>query len=299
MQRARPIIFGEVLYDCFEDGSSVLGGAPFNVAWHLQGFGLAPLFISRIGSDPLGDRVLEAMQSWGMSTEGIQRDADHPTGTVRITLHAGQPTFEILADQAYDHIQTAPIDDLLALYPGQLLYHGSLIARSDPSATALAHLRGSSGLPTFVDINLRAPWWRHDRLDQHLRGSRWVKLNHEELAAIAPTPPDGASLAATAEALRRRYRIEQLIVTRGAEGAMLVSDEDVVEGRPRPVERLVDTVGAGDAFSAVVILGLARGWQLRQILTRALEFAATVCGVRGATPSRRELYQSYLEQWEV
>ena len=87
----RPILFGEVLFDRFPDGSVVLGGAPFNVAWNLQALGLSPLLISRIGDDDLGDRILAAMESRGMAIDGIQRDRRHPTGTVEVSLQDGQP----------------------------------------------------------------------------------------------------------------------------------------------------------------------------------------------------------------
>ena len=70
-KRNRPIIFGEVLFDCFPDGSRVLGGAPFNVAWHLQAFGAEPLFVSRVGNDPMGRKIRDAMLQWGMDTSGL------------------------------------------------------------------------------------------------------------------------------------------------------------------------------------------------------------------------------------
>ena len=102
--RGLPIVVGEVLFDEMPDGVRVLGGAPFNVAWHLAAFGLRPLMISRVGADDAGDEVLAAMESWGMDTSGVQRDPVHPTGKVRVELDAGEPTFEILPGQAYDHV---------------------------------------------------------------------------------------------------------------------------------------------------------------------------------------------------
>ncbi len=83
----RPIIFGEVLYDTFPDDAAVLGGAPFNVAWHLQGFGLQPLFISRVGTDELGAQVIADMQAWGMDLRGVQRDSiSSPTRPMIISM---------------------------------------------------------------------------------------------------------------------------------------------------------------------------------------------------------------------
>ena len=90
-EKMRPLIFGEVLFDHFPDGTAVLGGAPFNVAWHLHAFGLRPLMISRIGNDELGGRVQEAMQKWGMDCSGMQiRHCTHPTGTVQVTFQDGR-----------------------------------------------------------------------------------------------------------------------------------------------------------------------------------------------------------------
>ena len=84
----RPIaIFGEVLIDQFPDGHQVLGGAPFNVAWHLQAFGQAPCFISRIGNDSMGESIRQAMIDWGVSVENMQTDHYHPTCTVEVTLN--------------------------------------------------------------------------------------------------------------------------------------------------------------------------------------------------------------------
>ena len=93
---ATPIIFGEVLFDCFPDGSQILGGAPFNVAWNLQALGKAPKFISRIGKDAQGDKISRAMQDWGMSTDYLQKDAEHSTGRVDVDIIQGEPHYNIV-----------------------------------------------------------------------------------------------------------------------------------------------------------------------------------------------------------
>lgn len=294
----RPVIFGEVLFDCFEDGTCVLGGAPFNVAWHLRGFGLNPLFISRVGDDALGGQVIDAAQRWGLDTSAIQCDAAHPTGVVRITLDHGQPTFAILADQAYDFIDPQQATAAANPINTAVLYHGTLATRSAVSAEALNLLRQQSAAPTFVDINLRAPWWQSDSLHHAIEGASWVKLNDQELNEVCATAPAAADLTDAAGALCRRYRIDTLIVTRGAEGALLLDRGDVWSGRPPTLSSVTDTVGAGDAFSAVTLLGLLRGWSPPTVLTRAMQFAAALCGVRGATVADRDFYQRFLQQWQ-
>ena len=285
--QGQPLIFGEVLFDCFPDGNDVLGGAPFNVAWHLQGFGLRPRVVSRLGDDPLGAQVLRAMEGWGMDESLIQRDPDHPTGRVEIRMDGGGHSFEILPDQAYDHIAPIELHDTPSL-----LYHGSLAARSPSSRDALGALRGYD-LPPFVDINLRAPWWELAEVNDLLAGARWVKINDEELMAIEG---DGSPLV-QAQSLRRRLGCEALVVTRGADGALIVTERETIDGPPVRVESIVDTVGAGDAFAAVTILGLHRGWPLAVTLQRALEFGAELCRRRGATIDDPSVYQELLDQW--
>ncbi|OQX46150.1 MAG: carbohydrate kinase, partial [Candidatus Sedimenticola endophacoides] len=101
----RPLIFGEVLFDDFPDGSRVLGGAPFNVAWNLQALGARPLLISRVGNDALGRSIREQMQHWGMDLSAMQLDSAHPTGTVEVRIDDGEPSYEIVAPCAYDFIR--------------------------------------------------------------------------------------------------------------------------------------------------------------------------------------------------
>ncbi len=294
----RPVIFGEVLYDEFEDGTEVLGGAPFNVAWHLQGFGLRPLFASRVGGDPLGAKLLDTMRDWGMDTSAMQIDSEHPTGRVKVHLEHAQPTFSILADQAYDYIDAATLAAALAGITGSLLYHGSLIARAPASRGTLQQLRATSGLPCFVDVNLRAPWWTPGGLQPLLAGARWVKLNDAELSDVAQLGPiPHGRLAGNADALRRREGYALLIVTAGARGALVASEAGTLEAAAPPPAAMVDTVGAGDAFTAVTILGLSRGWPLPVLLQRALEFATAICAQRGATRRDGALYEQHLARW--
>lgn len=295
---ARPVVYGEVLFDRFEDGSAVLGGAPFNVAWHLQGFGLRPRFISRVGRDPAGTEARDTMAAWGMDTAGLQVDEIHPTGAVEVRLRNGQPSYTILPDQAYDFIDAGQARQAMTEVDACLLYHGTLAARSPASRDALFEAARADATPVFVDINLRAPWWQRAVLDRALTGARWVKLNDEELAELEGHPAASESeLLERAKRLCRERQLQLLIVTRGEHGAAFVSADQVVSDRPRPVRELVDTVGAGDAFAAVCIYGLIRQWPWADTLRRALDFAARICENRGATVADPDLYQAQKERW--
>ena len=295
----RPVVFGEVLFDHFiEDNSDVLGGAPFNVAWHLHGFGQAPLFISRIGADARGEAVREAMRTWGMDCAGLQGDPDHPTGTVEVDLTGDQPRFDIVPEQAYDFIDAETAAKALEDGPWALIYHGSLAARHPVSAAALEALRGS-GLPAFVDINLRPPWWSRQGVLGLLEGGRWLKLNEDELAAVLDRTVSAEGLEPVAKGLRAEHALDTLIVTLGGQGALVATERGTCRDAPPPLETVVDTVGAGDAFSAVAILGLMQGWDPATTLRRAMAFAGAICGQRGATAHDPSLYDSFREQWDV
>jgi len=296
--KGKPLICGEVLFDIFPGDKKVLGGAPFNVAWHLQGFGLSPLVISRIGSDDEGNSVLDAMHRWSMDSSGIQRDALYPTGGVEISMQGTDHRFDIRAEQAYDYIDFEPLDNVVRGQNLSLIYQGSLIARNPVSRSTLQRLIREKRLPVFVDVNLRDPWWDAATVEGLLRAARWAKLNDAELATILPgTAQTDHGLERAAREALSRFELDAIVVTRGAEGAFITSAEGTVSGRPPPVENLVDTVGAGDAFCAVTLFGLHQGWSRSEIIGRALAFASAVCEQRGATSPNRELYQRTLASW--
>ncbi len=288
----RAMIFGEVLFDCFPDGSQVLGGAPFNVAWHLQAFGQQPRVISRVGDDTLGRVILDAMQDWGMTYSALQTDPTHPTGTVQVRLKDHEPSFEITAERAYDFIDahSLPTDTSCSV-----LYHGSLALRNDVSRAALAKLKQNLAAPIFVDVNLRPPWWEREYVLSLLQDADWAKLNAHELSALTLSDED---IASQAEALQTAYGLKRLFVTRGNEGAFARTSEGTTyEIKPTRNLKVVDTVGAGDAFASVLLLGLTQEWPLEMIMERAQAFASALVGVRGATVSDRSFYTPFLETW--
>jgi fructokinase len=284
------IIFGEVLFDCFDDGRRVLGGAPFNVAWHLQALGQNPKFISRVGDDSLGQDIIQAMTSWKMDVSSIQIDPLHPTGQVEVLLVDGEPSYKIVENSAYDFIRA---EDITLPSTPSLLYHGSLGLRNDVSRRALQRLADVEQVSVFLDVNLRPPWWHIDEVSQWLRQAKWVKLNEEELRLLGFTADDIRQAMSTCQQI---YSIDLLIVTLGGQGA-LVRDEkgEFYSIKPEPLKLMVDTVGAGDAFTAMFIHGICSGWSLDVILTKAQALAAAVIGLRGATTTDVEFYQAFLD----
>ncbi len=294
-------LFGEVLFDCFPGGRRVLGGAPFNVAWHLHAFGASPRLISAVGDDPEGEQVRRAMQAWGMDTSTLQTDPDHATGEVRVTLDDGEPTYEIIPDRAFDHIRALDLPPA-----GELLYHGTLALRSPVSATTLNALEARGHGMRFLDVNLRDPWWSADETRRLLQDADWVKLNRSELTLLADGSGsdtgenDDAELTARAAAFLAQHGLTGLVVTLGGDGAFALGRETApVHVAPAPALAVKDTVGAGDAFTSVLILGILRGWPLAATLERAQSFASRIVEQHGATAADPALYRPYLDQWRI
>jgi len=293
MQTAFLTIFGEVLFDNFPDGSRILGGAPFNVAWHLQAFGQQPLFISRIGEDEAGREILAAMQNQGMTRAGLQIDAAHPTGSVAISITDGQPSYRILEHQAYDYIDSKALGDMLRK---GVLYHGSLALRNHVSRQALKDLKHTWHGLVFLDVNLRAPWWQADDVWQWISAADWLKLNDEELQILLPSEQ---SMRDKMLFLQQRYRLQGLLVTCGSQGALaLTADGEFASIAPAGDIEVVDTVGAGDAFAAVMLLGIAEHWPLSLTLQRAQDFASALVGQRGATVADPMFYRKFVDAWQ-
>jgi fructokinase len=288
-----PVIFGEVLFDCFPDGASVLGGAPFNVAWHLQAFGLSPLMISRVGDDALGAKVREAMRNWQMDTRGLQTDPAHPTGSVEVEIVSDEPRYTILDQRAYDHIDPKRLPSVEA---AQLLYHGTLALRNARSRGALEYLRGTLETTILLDVNLRDPWWKREEVLALADASDWVKLNEDELALLGETGT--ADVHARARRFLQRHALSGLVVTLGSRGAVAYTAAgETTTVEPAAVQDIVDTVGAGDAFTSVLILGLIRHWPLAATLRRAQEFASRVVVQRGATIHDPAVYRGLVKSW--
>ncbi len=285
-------LFGEVLFDHFPDGSRVLGGAPFNVAWHLQALGCVPNFVSRVGDDKQGREILQAMRQWGMSPGGMQIDETHPTGCVQVTLQGGEPCYEIIADCAYDFINSR---QLAPEVTEGVLYHGTLALRHPVALEALQALKARHQGRIFIDVNLRAPWWREQAVSAWLQDADWVKLNQDELAQLSEpeVKPEEAM-----QVLRERYDLETVVVTCGEKGALACNRQgDICVVEPAPALTVVDTVGAGDAFAAVLLLGMLQDWSLSIALQRAQTLASALVGRRGATVFDPDFYRVIAKDW--
>jgi fructokinase len=286
--KLQPVIFGEVLFDCFPSGEQVLGGAPFNVAWHLQAFGDQPRIVSRVGDDMLGKKIIKAMEDWGMDISSVQHDPRHQTGRVDVRLIDNEPHYTITPNCAYDFIDAA---DIKTPETDGILYHGTLALRNTVTRQAFEKLASDPRLSIFLDVNLRPPWYEKEELSNWLSRARWAKLNLHELQQLGAMSSD--TRQAMAE-FQGKYDLDLLIVTQGEEGAMVRTREGMLHSvAPPEAQQFVDTVGAGDAFTAVFLHGLISEWSIPETLDAAQKFASTVVGLRGAISNDPDLYDGF------
>jgi len=302
---ANAVVIGEMLVDEFPSGP-VMGGAPFNVARHLAAFGHRPLFVSAIGDDANGRLLLAEMDRYGMTRAGVQRTAGYPTGRVEVQMSAGSHRFVIQQGSAWDQIELAPARAAVARADANAwLYAGTLALRSPTSrATQLALMREHEG-PRYLDINWREGHVPREVAMEAVALANVLKANEDELALLCDwygcAPPRSLELDAlsiAARALRERLDLDLLLVTLGERGAMAVDADRVLHiGASRPIQ-VVDTVGAGDSFSAVALSGLLHGAELGDILRHAGEFASRICEARGAVPPGLDAYREWTRGWE-
>lgn len=291
------VLFGEALIDELPSGP-VPGGAPLNVARHLRAFGVDPLLITRVGRDEPGDLLVAAMHGWGLDTRGVQRDREHQTGHVAVRMTGGSHRFEIPPFQAWDFIDATAAAGALRASP-DFLYFGTLAQRHHESRRALRELLGRGGGRCLLDVNLRAPWYDLEIIETALVAADVLKLSENELDTLADLLRLPGGVASRADALMTRFSISEVVVTFGPEGAQLIEAGGArlrVCGTPLD-SWLVDTVGAGDAFMAVLLLGERRGWPPDLALARAERFARAICRIAGAIPDDPNFYEPYVVEW--
>jgi len=275
---------GETLWDVFSDGA-VWGGAPGNVACDSAGLGARSFMVSRVGCDPLGDQGIAALESLGVDCRYLQRDAAHPTGTVAVSLGPdGDASYVFAADTAWDHLAWEPVLDQLARDADAVCF-GTLGQRSTESRKTIRRFLGAATKAIRVfDANLRQHFYSPELIRDSLALATVLKLNDEELPVVAAACgiADENPVAAVRQ-IAERHGLRLAALTRGTAGSVLVAD-GVVSTRAAVAPVVVDTVGAGDAFTAALITGLVRGRPLEAIHDHASRLAAFVCGCRGATP---------------
>lgn len=276
---------GEILWDLLPTGKQ-LGGAPANFAFTASQLGDCGTVVSRVGDDKDGAEILEKLKDYGLETGEIQIDRKNATGTVKVGLKNGQPEYEIIESVAWDFLEMNDCLRDLAKKCDAVCF-GSLAQRNAIARRTIRQFLGltqSDALKIF-DVNLRQQFFSSEILRESFLLANVVKLNHEELPKICEMfAVKSANETEKAKNLRDKFDLRLLCLTRGANGSLLVAENEVSEHYGVKVE-IADTVGAGDAFTAALTHGFLRGWSLGKVNEKANRIGAFVASQTGAMPS--------------
>lgn len=274
-----------MLWDVFAD-TEHFGGAPANVAVHAAALGAKASMVSAVGRDTRGEAALVQLMAAGVESSAVARLADHPTGVVHVTVDAlGLPSYEIADDSAWDHMRWTALVERAA-HGADAICFGTLAQRSPMSRATIRRAVAATREDAWrlFDVNLRQDYYDADVLVASLNLANAVKLNEEELPTVARVCGlDNAAPVDQLRALCERCGLRFAALTRGAFGSLLVTPDGVWDSAA-PRTEIVDTVGAGDAFAATLLVGILAGRPWGEVNQRANAVAAFVCSQPGATP---------------
>lgn len=284
MRTPRVVSIGEVLWDLLPSGPQ-LGGAPANLAGHLHALHNQVNFISRVGIDPLGEQARSLLGGSGLDLSSLQSDPDLPTGTVAVAVDAeGQPRYSIQERVAWDAIE-ADGTAFARIRNADAVCFGTLAQRAGASRDSIRRLVAAAGdsCIRLCDLNLRAPFHGPEQVSVSCGLATVVKLNDVELEQVSAWFEWSGSQEAKVLALAEAFRLEEVILTLGSHGSRVWH-----HGRwfrhGAPVVAVIDTVGAGDAFTAAYLSGRLRRLDLETTLRLASDVAAFVCTQTGGMP---------------
>jgi fructokinase len=262
-----------------------MGGAPANFACHSAALGADARVISRVGNDALGREIIERLEMLGVPGDCIEVDSSAPTGTVSVAVAAdGQPQFHIHEKVAWDALAGEAVGRM-AVAMADVVCFGSLAQRSEPSRATIRSLVAAARPAAWriFDVNLRQHYFSRGLIEDSLALANGLKVNDSELPRLAEMLRLKGDVRSQIAELAARYRLRLVAFTRGANGSLLHSDGRWSD-HPGFQTTVVDTVGAGDSFTAAMMLGMLFGWSLDRINEQANRVAAYVCSCAGATP---------------
>ena len=291
-------VLGDAVVDLLPDGEGRLlqcpGGAPANVAVGIARLGGQSAFIGRVGDDPFGRFMSKTLADERVDVKHMRLDPAHRTSTVVVDLDDhGERSFTFMVRPSADlFLETA---DLPTFSAGEWLHVCSIALSAEPSRSAtfeaMAAIREAEGYVSF-DPNIRPDLWPDENelrrcLEQALQSADVVKLSVEELAFLT----GDVSVSVGLDVLMARCPARLVLVTQGKEGVIAWHDGTVKHYPATPVQ-CVDTTGAGDAFVAGLLYGLAAGQDLTPVIALAQRcgaLATTAKGAMTALPWQHEL----------
>ncbi len=284
------LCYGEILWDVFPD-KEYIGGAPYNVAAHVQKLSGDSYIYSRLGDDRLGHNALEKVQGHGVNTEFVQLDKEHQTGTAVVTMdERAVPTFTITPDTAYDFIDASDSDiEAIKAKNFDLFYFGTVAQKGEVSRKSLYRILDNCDFKNvFFDINLRKPFYNEEIIEKSLSYATILKINDDETALVGDMFFGTSEEEAVVKALYEKYpKMQVILITKGPDGARVYTREEVVDVN-YCVSPAVDTVGSGDAFSSGFITTYLRGDSIERAAVFGNIMGDFVASQRGAIPDYDE-----------
>lgn len=275
---------GEVLWDLLPSGPQ-LGGAPANFAFHARQLGADARVITRVGNDEYGRQALRRFEEMGINTGTVQVDEQLPTGTARVALgEDGTPRFIINDNEAWDSLAFT-IEAMEAVRNANAICFGTLAQRTRAGFSVIQQLVAATPATSLrvFDVNLRQGFHNVDMLERSLTAANVLKLSDNELAVLSPVLELTGNVNERIEQLAERFDLLLVVLTRAERGSLLYQC-GVWSDRPGQKLKIVDTIGAGDAFAAAVVMGLLNQLSLEDLHQAAADVASFVCSQQGATP---------------
>ncbi len=278
------ISFGEVLLDKIGD-TLTIGGAPLNISYHLQKLGLNAHIISRVGSDSLGEKIIEFIQLNGIGSQGLSIDKTMKTGLVHVELNKdGEILYDIQNPAAWDYIADSNIDHACLVVQADALVFGTLSSRNTSNRTELFRMLGYAKMKVF-DVNFRQPFVDKVLFEKLFSLSDLVKFNLEEIKIVAEWyGVYSQDLKSIVDFLNDKYGEKEILVTDGENGAYLFFEGEVFFQEAIKVQ-VVDTIGCGDAFLAGYLSCRLKGDKINASLANAIKLSALVATKEGGCPT--------------
>lgn len=286
----KSVSIGELLYDVFPDGER-LGGAPSNFAYHLESQGGASSLVSAVGDDPRGTSAIDSLRESGVDVGGVTTVADKPTGSVVVELKDGHPSYDIIQDVAWDHIDLTA-DTASSAREADLLCWGTLGQRSCRSLQA--HRQLFDLVPDtclrVCDINFRMHFHSEEVVVDSLKRADLLKLNDEEVQKLRGYVGGFAQNREFLRELRHRFEIQTIVLTLGSAGCRVSAHNTDFKAPGLEVD-VVNTVGSGDAFTAAFVMKMLNGADLWDCAWHANRVGAYVATQDSGMPTMPDEYR--------